>query len=52
MFVCKISKNYDDTSTDDQIYTPTLTSLDTIFEVGPSKLQISTCNLIRFYDNI
>lgn len=40
-FVCKIPKNDDDRSTtDDQISTPTLTSLDTKCEVAPSKLQV------------
>jgi len=40
-FVCKISKNDDDRSTDGQMSTPTLTSLDTKCEVAPSKLQVT-----------
>jgi len=42
-FVCKIPKNDDDRSTtDDQISTPTLTSLYTKCEEPPTKLQVHT----------
>jgi len=44
-FVCKIPKNDDDrsiTTTTDPLSTPTLTSLDTKYEVAPSKLQVPT----------
>lgn len=50
-FVCEKSKNDDDRSTNDQMSTPTLTSLDTKCEVAPSKQSKLQYLLIRFCSN-
>jgi len=50
-FVCKISKNDDDRSTIDQnMSTPTLTSLDTKCEVAFSKLQTYSLDFVLIHN--